>query len=323
MRDDTKNSNNHKSGNARQKRRRRKQNLSLYYAAIFFLVAVVGIILSLTVFFNIKEVIVTGNSMYTHNDIILASGIRTGDNLIRLGSSKVEKKIVSSLPYVDTATITKKFPDKVEIAITPSVEFANIKYESGYLLISDSGKILSYSVSPKSDYPVIIGCENENFDPGKPVTIADEENEKAFYSLMETMIAEGVTEKITEIDISDRYNISIVYDDRIRVELGSLNDLSYKLRFSYMLVNEKISINKKGTLYMKGNNSNEASFVEDVPETIPPETIPSDETTEEEATDVPEETSIPEETTVPEETTPETTIETTEPLPPVGIVPSV
>ena len=311
MQNNTRNTNNQNSGNVRKKRRRRKQNLSLYYAAIFFLVVTVGIILSLTVFFNVKEVNVTGNSIYTNNDIILASGIKTGDNLIRLGSSKAEKKIVSSLPYVDTATITKKFPDKVEIEVTPSKEFANIKYESGYLLISDSGKILSYSVSPKQGYPIIIGCENENFDPGKPVTIADEENEKAFYSLIETMIAEDVTEKITEIDISDRYNISIVYDDRIRVELGSLNDLSYKLRFSYMLVNEKISINKRGTLYMKGNNSNEASFVEDIPETTPPETTP-DETAE-----------SGEETDVPEETTPETTTEATEPLPPVGIVPSV
>lgn len=324
MRDNERNTNNRNGGNVRKKRRRRKQNLSLYYTAIFFLVAVVGIILSLTVFFNVKEVTVTGNSIYTNNDIILASGIKTGDNLVRLGSSKVEKKIVSSLPYVDTATVTKKFPDKVEIEVTPSVEFANIKYESGYLLISGSGKILSYSAAPKSGYPVIIGCENENFDPGKPVTIADEENEKAFYSLIETMIAEDVTEKITEIDISDRYNISIVYDDRIRVELGSLNDLSYKLRFSYMLVNEKISINKKGTLYMKGNNSNEASFVEDIPETIPPETTPTDETADSgEETDVSEETSVPEETTLPEETTPETTTEATEPLPPVGIVPSV
>ena len=92
MRDNERNTNNRNGGNVRKKRRRRKQNLSLYYTAIFFLVAVVGIILSLTVFFNVKEVIVTGNSIYTNNDIILASGIKTGDNLVRLSSSKVEKK---------------------------------------------------------------------------------------------------------------------------------------------------------------------------------------------------------------------------------------
>lgn len=313
--------NNQNNGNVRRKRRRRRQNLSLYYAIMFFLVAAVGIILSLTVFFNIKEAIVTGKSIYNDNDIILSSGIQTGDNLVRLSSSKTEKKILSSLPYVDTVTITKKFPDKVEIEVTPSVEFANIKYESGYLLISGSGKILSYSAAPKSGYPIIIGCENENFEPGSLVKISDEENNNAFYSLIETMISEGVTEKITEIDVSDRYNISIVYDDRIRVELGSLNDIPYKLRFSYMLVTEKISINKKGTLYMKGNNSNEASFVEDTPETIPPPIIPPEET--EEGETLPEETTAPPETTPPEETTPETTTAATEPLPPVGLVPSV
>ncbi len=311
--------NNQNNGNVRKKRRRRRQNLSLYYAIMFFLVAAVGIILSLTVFFNVKEVTVTGKSIYNDNDIILSSGIQTGDNLVRLSSSKAENKILLSLPYVDTVMITKKFPDKVEIEVTPSVEFANIKYESGYLLISSSGKILSYSAAAKSGYPIIIGCENENFEPGSLVEIADEENNNAFYSLIETMIAEGVTEKITEIDVSDRYNISIVYDDRIRVELGSLNDISYKLRFSYMLITEKISINKKGTLYMKGNNSNEASFVEDTPETIPPPIIPPEETIEGET--LPEETTAPPETT-PEETTPETTTAATEPLPPVGLVPS-
>lgn len=317
----TKKNNSQNNANAPRKRRRRRQNLSLYYAIMIFLVVTVGIVLSLTVFFNVKEVTVIGKTIYTDNDIIVSSGINTGDNLVRLSSSKVEKKILSSLPYVDTVTITKKFPDKVEIEVTPSVEFANIKYESGYLLISSSGKILSYSAAPKSEYPIIIGCENENFEPGSLVKIADEENNKAFYSLIGTMISEGVTEKITEIDVSDKYNISIVYDDRIRVELGSLNDLSYKLRFSYMLVNEKISINKKGTLYMKGNNSNEASFVEDVPETTLPPMIPSDETIEGE--EIPEETTTPVETTLPEETTPETTTAATEPLPPVGLVPAV
>ena len=96
MRDNTRNANNsNNNGNVRKKRRRRKQNLSLYYAAIFFLFSVVGIILSLTVFFNVKEVTVTGDSIYTNNDIILASGIQTGDNLVRLSSSKTEKKISS------------------------------------------------------------------------------------------------------------------------------------------------------------------------------------------------------------------------------------
>lgn len=324
MRDVVKSRDSSQNGGNR-KRRRRRQNLSLYYTAVFFLVIVVGIILSLTVFFNVTEVTVDGESIYSSSEIIAASKIKSGDNLVRLNSSKAENSILKSLVYIDTATVSKKFPDKVEITVTPSEEFANVEYGSGYLLISKNGKILSFLQTAAKDYPVIKGCETINSEPGSFIKCEDEEKEKAFYFLVETMLAEGVIEKITLIDISDRYNLSVEYDDRITVELGSQNDLAYKLRFSYMLVNEKISINKRGKLYMKGNNSNEASFVEEVPVTTAPETSPDTETTgnTDNQGEEPAETTAPPETTVTEETTAETTTAVTESLPPVGIVPSV
>ena len=50
---------------AAKRKRRRKKNYALYYIILFIFIVVAGIVLSLTVFFNIDAIQVEGNSRYS------------------------------------------------------------------------------------------------------------------------------------------------------------------------------------------------------------------------------------------------------------------
>ena len=108
MRDVVKNQNQPVRSTQRSRRKRRR-NLSLYYLMIFIIVSAVGITLSLTVFFNIDEINVSGDSQYDKNQIIKCSNINIGDNLFRTNFIKSEEKILKELAYIDDVQIQRQF----------------------------------------------------------------------------------------------------------------------------------------------------------------------------------------------------------------------
>ena len=70
------------------------------------LLVVAAVIMACVVFFRVNTVEVTGNLRYTTEEIIEASGIQTGDNLIILSGSRVSAAIRARLPYVEAVSYT-------------------------------------------------------------------------------------------------------------------------------------------------------------------------------------------------------------------------
>jgi len=243
---------------ANKKRRRRKRNLSLYYLMIFIFVGICATVLSLTVFFKISAINVTGETKYDKNSIISASGIKIGDNIFRTDYKKAEENIEKKLIYIDSAKITKTLSCQVTISVEPSVPYANIAYEKGYLLTSKTGKILETLSEPKENLPVIKGYEPDTLEPGEKLKSKNSENEGLFEKILNEINNVGM-KNVTTIDISDKYNIKMSYEDRISIELGSISELEYKIKYANQLISSKISKTKEGTLFMLSGG--QASFV--------------------------------------------------------------
>ena len=93
--------------------RRRNRWLPLYIAVVLVLTAGVGVALSTTVFFNVENIVVTGEAeQYTVTDIVKAADVCSGDNLIKLNTDEVAKRVYDNLIYIETVDVQKKFPDE-------------------------------------------------------------------------------------------------------------------------------------------------------------------------------------------------------------------
>ena len=117
---------------ARKKKKRRKKNMSLYYLMTFITVSIALVVLSLTVFFKIETIKITGSANYTQEQIIAASGIIKGDNLIRLDIKKAQQSVLNNLVNVDTVKISRKFPSEIVISVTPCEPMASIESNGTY-----------------------------------------------------------------------------------------------------------------------------------------------------------------------------------------------
>lgn len=236
-------------------RRKRKRNMSLYYGTVLLIAAVIFAILSVTVFFNIETAVVKGSSKYSAEQIVAAGGINGGDNMIRKNMGRAEENITSELIYIETAEIKRKLPSTVEITVTPCVETACMQKDGGFFVVSETGKILKLSEEPQLDMLVFYGANPaEDMDVGMKFASEDENKTEVIYDLLSRRES-GFVSKITSFDVTDRLNISCVYDDRITVELGVISEIDYKFRLAEEIITTKISPDSHGQLRMLKNGA--------------------------------------------------------------------
>ncbi|MGN0675503.1 MAG: cell division protein FtsQ/DivIB [Oscillospiraceae bacterium] len=234
-------------------RNRHKRNMSLHYSMIAFIVLVIFAILSVTVFFNVETIEIVGSSIYSADEIISASGIEGGDNMIRKNMSKAEKDIAKELTYIETAEINRKLPSSVEIVVTPCIETASLQSEEGFIIVSESGKILRYANEPVENTLVFYGAEPaEEMLVGKTFASSDENKTEVIFELMKRADS-GFVSKITSFDVTDRLNVSCVYENRIDIQLGLISDIDYKFRLAEEILTTKISPDAEGRLKMLEN----------------------------------------------------------------------
>ena len=236
-----------------KRRRCRNRKRPLYSLFVAALVAGVGVSLSMTVFFNIQTIEITGESpQYTIEQISEASGVHTGDNMMRLNRDDVEQNILSRMPFVERIEVKKEFPDVLVIEVTPSRCAFNVTDDSGTLQVSASGKILINGPEADETLPVIIGFEASEREPGKKLVSADEQKKEIFDTLS-ALITKGLDVPITEIDMTDKYDLRIEFDDRIWFSLGNWSELEYKVQLAETALAE-LAEDKVGYLTMIGDH---------------------------------------------------------------------
>ena len=237
-----------------KRRRRRNRFRPLYGLLVAILVIGVGVSLSMTVFFNIEQIVVAGDAdqPYQKNDVVKASGVHTGDNMMRLNRETVKENILSRLIFVDSVSIQKDFPDRLVITIEPSKAAFNVTDSSGTLQVSAAGKILVSGPDSDPSLPTITGFEASVREPGKTLASRDSQKDKIFQSLSER-IAKGLDCPVTSIDLADKYNINLIFDGRVSFQLGNWSDMDYKITLAETVLGQ-LSPDKVGYLSMVGDH---------------------------------------------------------------------
>lgn len=244
----------------KNKKRFRRLFTSLLLAAIVF-----GTVLSLFVFFKIEMIEVSNESIYTDEQIVAASGLSTGDNLIRFISSKSEQRICSELPYIESAKIKRVFPNKLVITVAPVRTDAVIVAGESKYVIDKSGKLLDTSdaVGGASVLLGVAPAEGYTAKIGEPFVT---ENEAALgYAKQILCAAEelGLSDKLTVVDVGTTLDIMLVYDKRVAVIFGTYANIESKLRMLREIVVNREAANYRGTVNLSTAGEGIASDLTD------------------------------------------------------------
>ena len=235
------------------RKRRRRGKRTLHYLLLLIFVLSAGITLSMTVFFQIEEVVVTGGERYNPEAVVEVSGIAVGENLLRLRTGQIEEEILAAFPYIATVRVARRFPPRVELILTEYRPEIAVMDEDGELaFLTLEGRVLDRGdLFLPPDLPFVRGISLGDHLPGQALGgREDPENEERLVMLRYLFEAAEETDfiPITNVDVRDRLNMRIVHEARLVLELGSEADLHYKLTFLRHVIENEIEPNAQARL---------------------------------------------------------------------------
>ena len=219
----------------RERRKKKGGSNVVYYVMTAILAVIIFSILSVTVLFNADRIVIEGESDYSDEQIITASGLEGTENLVRLNTAGIPERILDKLVTLDSVKVDKVFPSTIKITVERSVPMAEFYYGGKNYVISHIGRVMQID-SSKADCMQILGYKPaESVIVGGFITAEDPEQDKLIAEIS-AAVEKAEIDNITTVDISDSLSIVMTYDDRVVIHLGSILQIDEKMRIIRELV---------------------------------------------------------------------------------------
>lgn len=193
------------------RRTKRRGRFRFLYKLISLVVVAAAMVTACVIFFRVNEVRVEGNSHYTPQEIIEASEIEMGDNLVTLWTWQINRLVGSKLPYVQRVVLDHTFPDKVTLRVVERTVAATVVGNGSQWLMAADGYLLE--TTGQSQGIAIVGLEVVDPQAGQPMQVSekDQSKGKAIVPLMEGLKRAGKLDQCTKFDCSAASSILVSY----------------------------------------------------------------------------------------------------------------
>lgn len=221
---------------ARRRRIAKRAGMALLIAAL-----VAACALGASVFlFRIQTVRVEqpeGGTAYSDEQIAAAFGEPLGGNLFGFSAQQAQQRIEKALPYLENVTVERRLPDEVLIRVQPAEEAWRVQTQEGaWAVVSRTGKVLALAAQ-EPDQPAarITGALAHSAVPGEALALDSADKLSALQTIAAALEQTGLS-PVTEIDLTDTLELNVLYDGRVRIVLGTANDMAYKVDWAWRLV---------------------------------------------------------------------------------------
>ena len=246
-----------------QKRRRGRRRFGLLFKLLCAGALVAAATLGATVFFQVETIAVAGNSRYTEQEVIDASGVEIGDNLFQMNKNQISQNILQQLPYIGEVSPQRQLPSTLIFQVTEITAAARVEVyretdtpaedssassgsesssaqegaeeETPTLadqpwLISASGKLLE--VAPEdSGLLSVTGLTLLGPQAGTMLAVPQEQQGRldALKELLQALDSMGQLEWVSSIDLTHATWIQMQYRENFDARLPLGKDLTHSL----------------------------------------------------------------------------------------------
>ena len=247
----------------RRHKEKEKSKNRLIAAAVLLVIVIVGIVLCYGKLFKIKRLVISGDCPYTQEQMLEGMGLAVGDTLYGKTEKEIKQNVKYKLAYIDNIEITRIWPDTVKA----KVEKANPTF---YISIEDTMYVLSQSLRVLSRTDDIENVELEKLIPVEiggikscvegEYLLADSNAQDIIKELYRLLNEYEVFDEITYIDVSDRFDIRLMYGTKFTVLLGDKINLEPKIQFMLTIIKEKSKDGSSGIVDVSDDEVKEGTF---------------------------------------------------------------
>ena len=266
---------------ARKKKPHRVYNTNFGFKFVTMLAVVAVIVLSMIIFFKVKHITVQlpqqddsqAKSYYTAEEVVNASGVNIDDNLLSLSKAAVAARIHAALPYINEIQIKKQLPGTVVISFTEFDVTYGIQDETGaWWLMSREGRILEPSTEQDArSHLIVTGMPIEAPQVGDYLKPAATEGadmseiaakKRTVLEIIPALEDMPFIKQIVSVDVSTSYDLTLWYQTRYQIRLGTTENLTYKLQFLQATLENKEIQSRSGTIDLTFNEDEKVHFLE-------------------------------------------------------------
>lgn len=248
--------------------RRRRILRRLTAFAMLLCVIGAGIYLTMTMLFRINSIQVqtpdgkqvTEIAGYSADSILQRMGVQLEENIFSFEPGEKAAVLEQNFPLLGSIKVIRDYPNTVVVQVTEAVPAYAVQNGNKWLVISDKWKILSEESTQPEGLCTLYGGKLQDTTPGQGFWFVDDadaasasgsetaesestgstENDRmeALRTLVGKLGEYDLSQDVTRLEVADTEQLAFLYQDRISVLLGTLNDLDYKLdRARYVLTN--------------------------------------------------------------------------------------
>ena len=244
------------------KRRRMMRRLMAFVTLLAVIAA--GVYLTMTMLFKIGTIqvqtedgtVVQEAGGYSSSEIIQALGVAPEENIFSFDPGEKEAALERQFPLLESIRVVRDYPNTVVVRADAATAAYAMQTSDGWLSLSAGLKILDKTAA-QPELPVLYGGEPESATPGVQLEFAADtpaasdsaaSSEAAapadkrldsLNTLLTALDSSGLGADVTRIEFEDPEQMAFLYQGRISVLLGTLNELDYKLRLAkYVLLDE-------------------------------------------------------------------------------------
>jgi len=219
---------------AGKRNRQGRENQTGFLGKLLIMLALVAaIVLGVAIFFQVNDVQVQGNRIYSAEQVIEASGLENGDNLLMVNRASVVGNVQAQLPYVQKVSVGRILPDTVVIRVQESEIAGIVEADVGSKwYVNAEGRILGSSLDGFQGQII----ELTGFTVTAPVagqqavaSVEMEENMEAALQVLTEMEGSGLIEQVTGINAEKNYDIHLYCGEQYDILLGGTDQLDYKV----------------------------------------------------------------------------------------------
>ena len=210
-----------------------------FFIAMIAMMGALALVCLVCVFFRfvgIGEFEIEGETDYKLSELVSASGLRTGDRLYEVNSKEAEELLLRGCPYLKSVNVKKKFPNKICFEVEERVLGWYIEISDDYYALDYDMLVLLETYDEEALIErgltklVLPELESAMCDYLPEFGRGDEHLISETLKIVDTFRNHAIKERLTYLDLSNRFEIKLTIDGAFDVKIGDMNNMDTKLK---------------------------------------------------------------------------------------------
>ena len=208
---------------------------------------------------------------YTEEQILQALAVNVGDNIFGFSAQDRQILLERALPELETVQVRRSLPSTVVVQVEPATAAYKVAYGDQWAVLSTSCKVMRLEEEEPEGLVELQGIEAAQAEPGSRIQLsqpapaegaestpqesavgasqdgsaasatpepetAETTADEALSQLLDGLEQNGLLDGLTAVQLGDLEEFSFTYQGRLKIRLGTSNNLDYKLRLTARVV---------------------------------------------------------------------------------------